>query len=116
MKIHGRVCEHARQDVSGGFHEWACFSAQQSAEKAVKAVFQKAGGDAWGHSVADLLRLLVVYAGAPRPDAYRTVRETLATRGLEPHVYTEREAEACAATLRRMTTDGLTLYETASMD
>ncbi len=46
--------EHARHDLAGGFHDWACFSAQQSAEKAVKAVFQKMGVEAWGHSVADL--------------------------------------------------------------
>ena len=30
-------------------------SAQQAAEKAIKAVFQKMGAEAWGHSVADLL-------------------------------------------------------------
>ncbi len=30
---------HARNDVAGGYYEWACFSAQQAAEKAVKAVF-----------------------------------------------------------------------------
>ena len=50
--------EHARSDVAGGFYNWACFSAQQSAEKAVKAVFQKMGAEAWGHSVADLLKEL----------------------------------------------------------
>ncbi|MGB9724428.1 MAG: HEPN domain-containing protein [Chloroflexia bacterium] len=47
--------EHARSDLERGFYEWACFSAQQSAEKAVKAVFQKMNLEAWGHSVADLL-------------------------------------------------------------
>ena len=47
--------EHARNDLQGGFYDWACFSAQQSAEKAVKAVFQRLGAEAWGHSVADLL-------------------------------------------------------------
>jgi len=47
--------EHARSDMAGGYHNWACFSAQQSAEKAAKAVFQKVGAEAWGHSVADLL-------------------------------------------------------------
>ncbi|MGH7321249.1 MAG: HEPN domain-containing protein [Candidatus Rokuibacteriota bacterium] len=46
---------HARSDLQGGFHDWACFSAQQAAEKAVKAVFQRLGAEAWGHSVADLL-------------------------------------------------------------
>lgn len=50
--------EHARSDRERGFHEWACFSAQQAAEKAVKAVFQKLGAEVWGHSVADLLQEL----------------------------------------------------------
>ena len=50
--------EHARHDISGAYFEWACFSAQQAAEKAVKAVFQKLGSEAWGHSVADLLQEL----------------------------------------------------------
>mgnify|MGYP001103346927 CR=1 FL=1 len=47
--------EHARNDIDHHFYNWACFSAQQAAEKAVKAVFQKLGAEAWGHSVADLL-------------------------------------------------------------
>lgn len=47
--------EHARSDLGGKYYNWACFSAQQAAEKAVKAVFQKLGAEAWGHSVADLL-------------------------------------------------------------
>jgi HEPN domain-containing protein len=47
--------DHARNDIDGGFYNWACFSAQQSAEKAMKAVFQKMHAEAWGHAVADLL-------------------------------------------------------------
>jgi len=47
--------EHAKSDLKLGFYDWACFSSQQSAEKAVKAVFQKLGAEAWGHSVYDLL-------------------------------------------------------------
>jgi HEPN domain-containing protein len=50
--------EHAQNDAQGGFYNWACFSAQQSAEKALKAVFQRMGAEAWGHSVADLLKEL----------------------------------------------------------
>ncbi len=50
--------EHARHDLSAGFHDWACFSAHQAAEKAVKDVFQKLGSEAWGHSIADLLEEL----------------------------------------------------------
>jgi HEPN domain-containing protein len=49
---------HAQHDLAHGFYDWACFSAQQAAEKAVKAVFQKLGAEAWGHSVADLLKEL----------------------------------------------------------
>ena len=47
--------QHARSDVEGAFYDWACFSAQQAAEKAVKALFQRMGAVVWGHSVADLL-------------------------------------------------------------
>ncbi|MEM2939016.1 MAG: HEPN domain-containing protein [Candidatus Bathyarchaeia archaeon] len=50
--------EHAKNDLRSGFYDWTCFSAQQSAEKAVKAVFQKLGAEAWGHSVFDLLSIL----------------------------------------------------------
>ncbi len=50
--------EHAKSDLERGFYDWACFSSQQAAEKAVKAVFQKMGAEAWGHSVADLLEEL----------------------------------------------------------
>ncbi len=47
--------EHAKHDLEAGFYDWACFSAQQAAEKAVKAVIQRQGGEAWGHSVYELL-------------------------------------------------------------
>ena len=50
--------KHAKSDLEGRFFDWACFSAQQAAEKAAKAVFQKLGAEAWGHSVADLLNEL----------------------------------------------------------
>lgn len=36
-EAHGDL-EHARNDMECGFHNWACFSAQQSAEKAIKAI------------------------------------------------------------------------------
>lgn len=58
MKQAGRDLEHARQSVRLGHHEWACFSAQQAAEKAVKAVFEARHAEAWGHSVSRLLRAL----------------------------------------------------------
>lgn len=51
-----RDLESARWQLEGEFHEWACFACQQAAEKALKGVYQKMGGEAWGHSVRDLLR------------------------------------------------------------
>ena len=50
-----RDLEHARHDLKAGFHEWACFSSQQSAEKALKGTYQHLAGEAWGHSVKSLL-------------------------------------------------------------
>lgn len=50
--------DHARHDVQAQFYDWACFSAQQAAEGAAKAVFQSIGAEAWGHSVADLMQEL----------------------------------------------------------
>jgi len=50
--------EHAKSDMKHGYYNWACFSSQQATEKAVKAVFQRMGAEAWGHSVADLLKEL----------------------------------------------------------
>ena len=50
-----RDLEHARRALEDGDYEWSCFAAQQAAEKAVKALYQKLGADAWGHSVSMLL-------------------------------------------------------------
>ena len=36
-------------------HEWACFAAQQAAEKAVKALHLSLRQEAWGHVIARLL-------------------------------------------------------------
>jgi HEPN domain-containing protein len=57
--------QHARSDVQGAFYDWACFSAQQAAEKAVKALFQRMGAVVWGHSVADLLEELTQRQAVP---------------------------------------------------
>ena len=38
---------HARNSFENEDYEWRCFAAQQSSEKAVKALFQKLGADAW---------------------------------------------------------------------
>jgi HEPN domain-containing protein len=51
-----RDLEIAQYTRAGGYFEWACFAAQQAAEKAVKALYQSRGGDAWGHSLTNLLQ------------------------------------------------------------
>lgn len=48
----------ARHAHRGGHHEWACFAAQQSAEKAAEAAHERLGREAWGHSVTELLDAL----------------------------------------------------------
>ncbi|MDI6841082.1 MAG: HEPN domain-containing protein [bacterium] len=58
--------KHAKHSFEAGDYEWACFASQQAAEKAVKAVYQKIGADAWGHSVSILLAELPPKI---RPDA-----------------------------------------------
>ena len=60
-----RDVEHARASLEGGFYEWACFAAQQGAEKALKAVFQRYSADAWGHLLADLMEALPAEVTAP---------------------------------------------------
>jgi HEPN domain-containing protein len=50
-----RDLEQAKSSQSEGRHEWACFAAQQSAEKAVKGLHLHLHQEAWGHVVARLL-------------------------------------------------------------
>ena len=53
-----RDLEQAKSSQREGRHEWACFAAQQSAEKAVKALHLSKGQEAWGHVIARLLQEL----------------------------------------------------------
>ena len=46
---------HARHAREGGAHEWACFAAQQAAEKAIKAIVPGRRADARGHAVTALI-------------------------------------------------------------
>jgi len=73
---------HAGLALEGGHFAWACFAAHQAAEKAVKALFQKAGGEARGHSVTDLLAHLPP-AFAPDP-ALQELAKTLDRHYIPP--------------------------------
>ena len=50
-----RDLEHAEDCLRAGRHEWACFVAQQAAEKSIKALHLRLGQGAWGDVVARLL-------------------------------------------------------------
>ena len=49
---------HARLSADSGDFAWACFAAHQGAEEILKAVHQRMGCEAWGHSARDLVRSL----------------------------------------------------------
>lgn len=53
-----RDLEHAKRSIKFGDYEWACFAAQQAAEKATKALYQKLGIEVWGHSISRMLNSL----------------------------------------------------------
>ena len=57
--------KHAKVSLEAGDFEWSCFAAQQSAEKALKALYQSLGGESYGHSV---LRMLKELPKEIRPD------------------------------------------------
>jgi predicted nucleotidyltransferase len=54
--------------------------------------------------------LLVVYIGPHCEEAFKLVKRYLNLRGLEPHVYSEDEAEKLQPTIDRMTKQGILLY------
>jgi HEPN domain-containing protein len=53
-----RDLEQAEDSRKAGRHEWACFAAQQAAEKAVKGLHLFTGQEAWGHVIAKLFEEL----------------------------------------------------------
>jgi HEPN domain-containing protein len=56
---------HAELSAREGDYEWACFAAQQGAEKAVKALYLSLHGDPWGHSLLVLLQSLPATVSPP---------------------------------------------------
>lgn len=48
--------QHARNSLKDADFEWACFAAQQAAEKALKALYQKLAGESFGHSILKMMK------------------------------------------------------------
>lgn len=94
---------HARNDVENAFYDWASFSAQQAAEMAIKAVFQRMGAEAWGHDLETLLGELGISQAVPADlvdDAKELDKAYIPSRYPNAHPagspsskYTRREAE-----------------------
>lgn len=53
-----RDLSRAGIDIQHEYWEWACFTSQQAAEKAVKALLMSRGDTAWGHAITPMLRSL----------------------------------------------------------
>ncbi len=83
-----RDLQHARHALEAGYYEWACFASQQAAEKAVKALFQRLGAEARGHSVLGLLESLpsdLAVSGQMRDLARALDRHYIGTRYPNAH-------------------------------
>lgn len=98
-----RDLNHAANACKDADFEWSCFSAQQAAEKAVKAVFLHLHGEGWGHSVYSLLKALSDKVKVPEKllEAAKSLdKHYIPTRypngferGIPGDYYTEREAQ-----------------------
>ncbi|MEZ0289579.1 MAG: HEPN domain-containing protein, partial [Sulfolobales archaeon] len=53
-----RDLKASNDSLEDGIYEWACFQAQQAAEKALKALLYIHGRSSWGHSLVELLDYL----------------------------------------------------------
>ena len=49
---------HSKESLKIEHFEWSVLAAHQGAEKAIKAVYFKMGGDPWGHSILQFLKKL----------------------------------------------------------
>lgn len=106
-----RQAEHdldvARTTHAASQYDWTCFAAQQAAEKALKALYQKHHAEGWGH----VLRRLVEALADREPELIRYLEQAkildkyyIPTRypngldaGAPADAYTRTEAEQAIA-------------------
>ena len=106
-------------DIQYQYWEWACFTAQQAAEKAVKALLMNRGDTVWGHALTPMLRHLQDVSVPDALVAYAQLLDTfyIPTRypngfaeGKPADYYSEkaaREAVSAATEIIRFCTDHL---------
>jgi len=87
LKQARRDLEEAEASLNNEKYEWACFASQQSAEKAVKALYHSINKEIWSNSISRMLLQLTefdidksladkameldrVYIGSRYPDYY----------------------------------------------
>jgi HEPN domain-containing protein len=105
---------HARKSIPLLDFDWACFAAQQAAEKAVKALHLSRGAIVWGHSVLDALEALPPQTGVTeelRDAARRLDKYYIPTRypdaypsGSSRRYYTEADAQQAVADAEKVVT------------
>jgi HEPN domain-containing protein len=66
LKQAKRDLEQAQDSQNSERHEWACFAAQQAAEKAVKALHLSLNQEAWGYVIAQLMTGLPASVNVPK--------------------------------------------------
>ncbi len=115
----GRWLEQAERDLAAaesnqraGYHEWACFLAQQAAEKALKSFLYLSGERAViGHSINDLLqRCAALESGFGRHRAAKRLDEVYIssrypnglTSGTPGSFYEAKDAEECRTLAREI--------------
>ena len=101
-----RDLEESQDSMKNEKYEWACFAAQQSAEKAVKAIYYSLNKEIWSHSISRMLSQLDeftvnketiekskeldrAYIGSRSPDYY--------TEGSPYEYYSIEDARRCIA-------------------
>jgi uncharacterized protein len=61
------------------------------------------------HTAFSDVDLMIIYTGPERDDAFALVKEVVAVKGLEPHIYTSEQA-ARLPVLDRMTAGGVAIF------
>jgi HEPN domain-containing protein len=108
-----RTLASARHQLEGGYFNWACFTAEQAAQQAVKALLHGMGRAPWGH---DLLALLdsVATAGLTVPaeareGALRLARHYIPARYPDAHAAGPAAARYGAADAKEGIADAATV-------